>query len=185
MTSRNLRRTNDLEELVQQSLQAEVGVQQPPRHVWQRIQRELERRTLSRFGAVRGAVLVQVALVMLVVMMSSDQLWRGVSPDLEVRTTSVTFPGPATLLRSAVEYQEEPQRIAVVVQLTEKQEMQLLKQQTHLQQPVKASMPPLVLPPTDVLPHELNVPTKYNAPDGFVDVLALILPGQMGGGELK
>jgi len=169
-------RNDEFDRLIQQTLTAQVARQSPRRTVWWRIRMLMSASWVHEVRHWRWSLVVQLAVVLLIVFGGRTQFrLRQVPFDTPAPIFTPTVWSPLVAVAS----------VAVVVQ-PETQEMRLLKiapRRTPRMEVV--STPPLNLPPTDVVRPSApgySPPVPATLPE---ELLALIFPFPVEGGELQ
>jgi hypothetical protein len=149
---------DELERLVRRTLDARVGGQEPPEHVWKRIKLELETDKPPRPRRLRMAWLplaVQSALTLLLVMVGGLGLRTLLNPD-DVRDSSRdSLPSVATV------YVDEDLVSPSQMGISDEDDLRLLKIRSNSPTAPRADVgsndnPPLRVPP-DVPPRSLRL----------------------------
>ncbi len=176
MTIRKPPRNDEFDELIQQALSVHVVRQTPRRTVWWRIRMLMSASWVHQVRHWRWSLVVQLAVVLLIVFGGRTQF----------RLRQVSFNTPAPIFTPTVRMPPVAEASAAVVVQPETREMRLLKTSPRrTSHTYVMPTPPLNLPPTDVVrpsaPGYLP-PVPAALPE---ELLALIFPLPVEGGELQ
>jgi hypothetical protein len=174
---------DELDRLVQRTLDARVGGQEPPEHVWKRIKLELEAEKSPPPRRVRMAWLplaVQSALTLLLVMLGGVGLQTLLNPDAARDSSRNSLPSVATV------YVDEDLVSPSQMEISDEDDLRLLKIRSNSPSAPRTDTesndnPPLKVPP-DVPPHSLRpegrlLESELSSPPRPVNERRLVLGG--------
>jgi hypothetical protein len=159
MTSRKPYLHDEFDRLVRDTLKAKVESQVPSNHVWNRIRADLGiSRPLSKyFFASRLSLMVQLTIIFLLVTVGGINLRQNldIQPLPTESTMTLTYYVPISEERSVVT--EETVIARVITPPSDEYESQVLTRRLEyrlgVQNDRRPKSPPLLIPPTDVVPH--------------------------------